>query len=560
MPGGEKMNRMTRLVPGLLLALAVAGCDETLAVDNLIDPDVDRVFATPASIEQTIASGYQSCHNAHVVNADLNTQLLVMAFESYSQLNNFFMGPRGSIPRSPVVNVRGTDGAHFNVFSRLSRGGRLAVNALNALDLLLTDPTKTLGTPDQDIRARAFAFFVIGCNQGWLAMVYDSAGIVTPGMASDVVPPLSGAQAVMANAIAMFDSAIVQANLAAATSSGGFPLPDAWFSGNTHTSRDNFVRLVRSFRAHFRANVARNAAERAAVNWAAVIQDAENGIQADFAPQGGGSTGWNTGFVGSQMHVEPGWSQMSLMYFGMADQAGGCYDLYIATPLAQRNPECLIITADQRWPAGATRAAQQASSTQPTGLSSRPYVSNRSIQDAPAEPWGYSFYDFFRMKYIRNTSGTQGVFPDLMKAAIDLLAAEGYIRRNGAGDIQLAAAKIDISRVGRGGLPPLTGTIVTNADPVPGGATCVPRVPQGPGFTTNACGNIMEAMKWEYRMETAYTALGSWYFAGRGWSDLIEGTAVEFPVPFQELDALSKPYYGLGGGGLSSAPKGTYGF
>jgi hypothetical protein len=548
------MRRTLRLVPGVLLALTASACDESLMVENLSSPDVDRVFATPASIEQTIASGYQACHNAHVVNADLNAQMLVMSLESYSQLNNFFMGPRGGIPRSPVVNIRGTDGNHFGPFSRFSRAGRLSANAINALDKLTAPPTNgTLGTPGQNARARAFAFFALACNQGFLALTFDSAGVVVNGMPSDEVPELSGYADVMAAAIRMLDSAEAIANSAVATTTGGFPLPATWMSAAANVSRDDFVRVVRSYRARFRANVARTPAERAAVDWNAVIADANAGITTDHMVSAGGSTGWNIGFIGSQMHVEPGWSQMSMMYYGMADVSGG-YDAWLAVTPNDRSP-FLVITPDQRWPAGATRAAQRTASVQPSGPTSRPYVSNRTVEDAPGDGWGWSFYDFYRYKYIRNASN-QGLWPSLMKAEVDLLAAEGYIRTN---QIALAAAKIDISRVGRGGLPALTGVVTTATQPVPGGASCVPRVPQG-ALGPTACGNIMEAMKWEKRMETAYSGFGQWFFDGRGWGDLVENTPLQYPVPFQELDARSKPYYGLGGGGASSAAKGTYGF
>jgi hypothetical protein len=54
---------------------------------------------------------------------------------------------------------------------------------------------------------------------------------------------------------------------------------------------------------------------------------------------------------------------------------------------------------------------------------------------------------------------------------------------------------------------------------------------------------------------------GAWYFDSRGWGDLAEGTALEWPVPYQELDTRVKPYYNLGGiGGKSAAAKGTYGY
>jgi hypothetical protein len=48
---------------------------------------------------------------------------------------------------------------------------------------------------------------------------------------------------------------------------------------------------------------------------------------------------------------------------------------------------------------------------------------------------------------------------------------------------------------------------------------------------------------------------------GRGWNDLPVGTAVHWPVPYQELDARQQRTYNLGGVGLpGGAPESTYGF
>ena len=74
------------------------------------------------------------------------------------------------------------------------------------------------------------------------------------------------------------------------------------------------------------------------------------------------------------------------------------------------------------------------------------------------------------------------------------------------------------------------------------------------------CRNIWEALKWEYRLETAYTGYGMWFFAGRGWGDLPQGTAVHRPVPYQELQVRIEPFYGLGGvDGVAGSGKGNYG-
>lgn len=534
------------IVPLLIMATA---CGESLNIPNLTDPSIEQVFATPSAIEQTIASGYQSCHNAVETSGDgaLLPQMSALSLEGYGVVATLGVGLRVSIPRGPIANTLGSFAINGD-FTRLALGGRLAANAVNALDRL-TARGGTLGTPAQDIRARAFAFFAVGCHQGWLAMVYDSAGIVTPGMPAALVPLLSGAPQVMRAAIAMLDSAIAIASDAAALGTGGFPLPASWANGNALT-RDAFVRVVRSLRARFRAGVARTPAERDTVDWTLVTADAENGVTADLMLTVGPTAGWVAGAnVGATLFFN-----MTPMYYGMADVSGG-YDTWLSLPLNSRG-FFLIVTPDRRWPQGSTRAAQQTNSTVPTSFSSRPYIANRTGTDITGEPWGVSYYFFNRLQYIRS-NGNNGVFPAIAIAEMDLLAAEGYLR---AGNIAAASAKIDITRVARGQLPALSGVITSAGQPVPGGVNCVPRVPTPPAYTSTVCGNIWEAMKWEKRMETAFTGYGQWFFDGRGWGDLVENTALEFPVPFQELAARQRPNYSLGGGLRSSAARGTYGF
>jgi hypothetical protein len=88
-------------------------------------------------------------------------------------------------------------------------------------------PTKKdrrdIETAAQDVRARAWGYFVVGCNLGFLAMTYDSAGVVTPGFSlqGDSVPELSAYPEVMKAAIVMLDSAVTIAGRPAATAAMG---------------------------------------------------------------------------------------------------------------------------------------------------------------------------------------------------------------------------------------------------------------------------------------------------------------------------------------------------
>ena len=542
----------TRLssVSVLLIAFVAVACKDPLTAKNFNNPDVERVFQQPASIEQTLGTGYQVCRNVEK-GADMTAQMATMSLESYSQLGNFNMGLRGAIPRSPILNNKSAEQALNGNFSGWSRAGRLQANALKQLDKIKEERTTALSSPAADLRARALGFFNIACNMGYLALAYDSAGIIDHIMESDFVPELSGYNEVMAAVIANLDSSIAIASTAGSDATGGFPTAAGWFSGTTLT-KDRFIQLAKSFRARFRAGVARTPQERQAVNWAAVAADAEGGLTADLTVTIGAATGWNIGVQTSTFYQDAGWSQLSPFIYGFADVSGG-YDTWLSTAINSRNGEFLIITPDLRFPQGTTLTEQRANSPEPGSYTGFPYIKNRTGAGSPGDPWGTSYYEHHRLKYIRNNSST-GTYPEFLKAEVDLLAAEAYLR---LGDIPKAVAKINISRQ-KAGLPPVTGTAVT--DLVPGGASCVPRVPAPPTYTTTACGNLMEAMKWEKRMELAYNYMGAWYFDSRGWGDLVKDTPLMYPVPVPELDARLKPYYNLGGGGPASAATGTYRF
>jgi hypothetical protein len=537
------------LTLGAAAALLVAGCGQNFGVEDLTDPDIARVFATGASIEATIGAGFQTVHNA-MSNTDDQPGVEAFGLESYSSLNNFNLGTRSAIPRLPINNVIGAPSI-FQEYTKLSKEARLIVNAMDALDALVKGG-HTIGTPARDLRARSFGFFIAGMSEGWLALMYDSASIVTPGMDPQEIPKLSGAQDVAKAAIVLLDSALAIANNPAAAS--GFPLEVAWLSSAPgFGSLDSYKRLIRSYRARIRAGVARTPAQAAATDWAKVIDDAENGIQANLMMNIGGSTGWNTGME-TQRYQDPTWSQMSMMYMGMADVSGN-YATFISQDYQHRNGFFLVVTPDKRWPQGTTRPAQNAASIQATNDKSLPYIENRPLaNDVTGDPWGVSFYTYNRWRYIRQNSNT-GLFPAFMKAENDMLAAEGYIR---TGNLAAAAAKIDLTRVANGGLPAVTGAVTTATQPVPGGSQCVPQVPQGNG--TVACGNLMEAMKYEKRIETTYTGFGRFWIDSRGWGDLIEGTPLEFPVPYQEMQTRLEKFYLLGPGFGSAAAKGVYGF
>lgn len=556
---------MRKLATGLawIVALSAVGCKDALSVPDLQAPDIARSYSTPSTLDGLIATNFQQIHNG-ILNSSsaLDPQMQVMAFESYATVANFSMALREGLPRSGIDNSRANFSyvENYRDFQQESKQARYAANYVQALDALnatgahLNYPTGSPGTdttviPGEDLRARSFAFFNNGVALGYLALSYDSAAITTPATPSDAIPPLSSYSDVMAAALGSLDSALVIAQQPLAQY--GFPLPSNYFNGSTYTQAQ-YIAVIHSFLARFRAGVARTPAERQAVDWNQVIADANAGIQSDFVVQINSSQGWGLNWLASQMFQNnaAGWHQMSLMIFGSADTSGA-YDSWISTPINSR-PYILVETPDKRWPSGNTRAAQQANNQGAAwDYTKYPYIRNRTNSDTPGQPWGSSYYDFFRFSGIKNASGV-GPWIEFAKVENDMLAAEGYIRQ---GNYAAAAALINVSRT-RAGIPPVAAT----QDGGLSGATCVPRVPTSAGNATH-CGDLMEAMKYEKRMETAFTGYGQWFFDERGWGDLPEGTPIEWPVPYQEMDARGHPFYGLGGiGSPTGAAKGTYGF
>lgn len=567
----------------LMGALGLAGCD--LDVQNPNDPETERVLSSPRDVESLAGAQYKRWHEGLYTNlGNVNGMASVQSFENYSALANNCMNQRNPIPR-PANNNQVGNGCgeeQVRVYAVMNEVVRTASNVLKRI----SDPSFNLGTTTRNKRAEAIVEFARGLALGYAAMIYDSSAIISVGMSTDpaecLADPFTGActgrlkgyMEVADSALVGLDRAIAATQASAAA--GAFEIPQEWIPTTSTLNSANFIRLIRSYKARIRANVARTPAERAAVNWGEVIADASNGITADHDNITNRTTGpfytW-----ASQWHTFATWHQMTPFIIGMADTSGS-YAAWIAQPVNERGNtgSFFMVTPDQRFPQGNTRAQQQAdfaitSCSAGNSVCKRRFVNRPTGNDQFQGPgWGWSNYDFVRW-YPWATSGDgsgarNGPIVFFSKAENDMLEAEGQIRLNTAGSIARAATLIDRTRVTNGGLPPLSGVVTAVTQVVPGGAACVPKVPVGPTYTTLACGNILEAMKWEKRIEGIQTGFASWFLDSRGWGDLVEGTPTHWAVPYQDLQARERPataVYSTGGFGLGNtgtAAKGTYGW
>jgi hypothetical protein len=225
----------------------------------------------------------------------------------------------------------------------------------------------------------------------------------------------------------------------------------------------------------------------------------------------------------------------------MADQSGA-YQAWMAKAVVDRMP-FIIVTPDTRWPQGATETAQKAAPGEY-------FVVNSGSTRIWARPergtWRWSYYEqrhepFYTDMGVNNA----GAVPEVMVNEMKALVAEGDFY---AGRLANVATYVNATRTTHG--LNATGATGTNT-------SCVPKLSNG------SCGNLWEMFKWEKRLETLFAGplANGWYFDGRGWGDLMEGTILQLPIPYGEAQLQQKPPYNYGGaGGLFGAPVGSYGY
>jgi hypothetical protein len=520
----------TRWLFGGLL-VAVSACADVLNVPNENAPETDRVLATPADVEALIRNSYEQAIDPLLQSDGINMQLGSVAFENSAMAANFGMIERSAFPRTAIINTIADQfaGDYYEVWRESYTAIRSASDGLDRMGR----SGFTLGSAASDARARAFANLVLGIAHGTLAITYDKASIYDETVPAAEVRPLVAYGEVMTAALGYFDRAI---GIAQQNTSISFPAD--WFG--TAVNAAQFIRIANSFKARYRAQVARNPAERQAVDWNKLIAEVDAGITSDYA-----AVDDDTRFdfwMHDYMSFQGAWHQVNYFVAGMADTSGA-YQAWMALPVGSRNP-ITISTPDKRFPQGSTLAAQRTAPGK--------YVHAKASGGegawirAERGTWRWSEYKDERFRAYYNANLTGVPMPIITRVEMDLLKAEGLIRTNLADQ---ALPLINATRVGNGGLPPAT---LAGA---PGGNACVPKLPNG------QCGDLLETLKWEKRMEIFMTVFGGWYFDSRGWGDLAEGTFIHYPVPARELEVRQEPAYTYGGVGQpGGAPKGTYGY
>jgi len=598
-----KKNSLLRFAAYAAMAFGLAACD--LAIENPTSGDTKRVVGSPDDAESLVSTYWKRwLSGLYGSTTDIEGMANVMSLMNYSSLANNCQNNHLPFAGSSNTNTPGNvcAGEQVRLYQYMNEVARVSTTILTQMDSGLTlGATIPAATDARNLRARAWSEFLRGVSLGYLAMVHDSSSIVSPGMSQtepecnrDVSGTCTGQlhnyTEVADSAYAALSRAIAYAQTTPNPNGDGFPIPDSWMPGTITWDANNFVRLMRSYRARIRANVARTATET--VDWPSVVADAQNGMTVDYyivaTTTGGIGNAWR-----QQYNSFDTWHQMPPFIIGMADTSAN-YATWLATPLTARgsgNVGFFMDTPDLRFPQGHTRAAQQSdftlASCQATsgGQGCKRYFYNRTnAEDVfSGSGFGWSNYGFarFRSWLQRGDAGSarNGKTLFMTVAEMDMLQAEGLYKIGGS-DAAVAAL---VNKTRTRGMDTLQGFACPTGGCARGGGlpaalavrtslatgtmpTCVPKVPTSAAGAL-VCGDLWEALKYEKRIETAYTHFAPWYFDSRRWNDLPKDTPLFWPVPFQELQARGRPVSALYGTGLgsgnapnSTAPGSAYGW
>ena len=510
------------LVVGSLLLFGANACAD-LEIVNLNDPDAARSLSTPGDVLALIGGAYNNWFYGNYAYYSAGMAISNAAFQHNAPWANAGMEKYGRLPRIAFINSI-ADG-DYNYMTRSWFYSYRAIAAVaDGLKSVETPEIQDALTADEIGSAKAFGKFVQAMSHANIATLFAEGFVVDETtdllVAQDPLPY----NELMNVALGYFDEVI------SLSSGASWTLPEGWMKAEL--TGPELARVAHSMKARYGAAVARTPAERAALNWAAIMSEVDAGITSDLILNMDDYNGWSNDALGYGSYY--GWSQLAYFIYGMADQSGNFQawdDLSLSAKshTFSNGDPVLIVTPDLRFPQGTTVDEQRAN----TGMYFR---INRVSETGGtwARPdrgtWRWSWY-----KHTRGNDYWDDLVMDQPEIRIEemrLLKAEALYRKN---DLAGAAVIINESRVRAG----LNATDATGTN-----TSCVPKLPNG------QCGDLFEMLKWEKRMENTFKGpLGSlWFFDGRGWGDLWKDTWLHLSIPCAEAQVLQLLPCGTTGG------------
>lgn len=484
-----KSIRQLGAVLGSATLLLGAGCRPSLDVTNPNEPDIPRALASPEDVKNLAVSSLRSWY---IGATDYEPWLMfqVTADASTANYGNFGMRFNNLEPRIPYENnsAGGDRGVTESPWNSSYSALGAANDAIRAFKGGLTLPE---GQAETD-KYRRLAQFTQAATLTTLALVFDQAFIVDETSDPSSPPTLKPYTEVSAAAVAKWAALATDAAGKSDTydQSSEFPMADAPLTS------DRLARWANTMAALTLAYTPRNAAEAAKVDWAKVATFADKGIGTGSAGAPfdvvvvGDYNNWYSGLT--ELGDGISWTRVDMRLICRMDPSQPCK--FNGTIPPQGSSPDARFTTDYGYDAELIGDPGRGIYMQ------SPYYHAR-------------YYD-----YSSDGNDEIGPAPYLLAAESDLVHAEALIRSGGS--LATAASLINITRVGRGNLPPATA-----AD---GAAT------------------LLADIDYERDVELLSTD-GFTLFQRRHVDGLQPGTVHQLPIPAKELETLGLPIYTFGG-------------
>ena len=534
------------------VAVGTVGC-KSLEVTNPNAPDATRAFSDPAAVAGLVSGAMHNWFNTR--GAYYGTLNLATMAESYtSSWNNAQLRYYNSI--GPVGFFQSNCPQRCGWFNSTSDAKRFPIESywysyygmLSSVNDVLTairSPDKPVVLEDAATTKvyEAASVMLQGVVFSNIAINYDKGFFVTEktDISNPSALPFLPREEMRDSAISVFDQAIALFNAAGVPDS-----PDLWtgtISGVSYTPAQ-WIQLIHTMQAELLAEFPRNAAEDATVSWAQVATYAAQGISSgaafdfNFFQDGGNlfDTDKQTA-VNGLLRLHTKIANLITGGYLPAKGSGPVYNaVYPGAPEPQPFSADLRV-GDGSWGpeddfnGGATVAATANAGTDFVWSPQEPFRPARGP---------YHQTSMFHIRYSYLSYGGyglpgedgQGLDPLYPQQKNDLLWAEGLLRSGGSA--ATAAGLINKTRVGRGGLPALTG-----AEGLPA---------------------LLLALQYEQEVEEFGISATPFFNRRRGTPEgwtlaaacpaincLYPGTPRQMPVPAKELAVLGQPIYSFGG-------------
>ena len=531
-------------------ALVTASCN--LNVENPNDPDKIRSLGQPSGLQALLGGGVRTWvetrENYYVMPLDAQADNYTASWNNaamrfYSSVGsdcpircgwtNSSTAPEAA--GGPTVEVLWY--GYYNVLTTANA----VLNGIQTLHVCFDVDCAVDSTLTQ--RNKSIARMLQGMALAGIAMIYDQGFIVdeTTDLSVPKNLPFHTRQEVRDAALAKLEQAYTEAGVT--TWSTPKQSDGPWFgltSGRQYTNVQ-IRQLIRTMQAELVAMFPRNSAENTAADWAAVATYASQGISS--------GTPFQFEFYIDQTTRECGVACIKNWGNSVSTERVDTRVAALLTtnhqdpwPAPSGNP-CPTISADKRVGDGTYGPANNKNFNQvaiaPADAGAGTDYACAGVAIFPAARGSYHQSNLQHVRYHALASRTEdlpaddgtGQDPLYTTQMNDLLWAEGLIRSNG--DLNLAAQKIDNSRVTRGGL----ATVVGQAAPA-----------------------LIAALQYEQEIEFMgqgvtpfFNRRRSGYNAAAGGGrpayvdGLIPGTPRHMPVPAKELDILTRAVYTFGG-------------